>query len=286
MRRSMRESMQESATFLRNNRLAAVGAAVLVVLLVALSAPQWLSRYSPVAIDIFHKFAAPDVSHPLGTDAFGRDVFARLLFGARYTLLIGFGVVAVAFVAGTIYGTISGFFAGLVDQVMMRLVDAMLSFPSLVLAIALTATFGPSLGNAMLSVAIVLAPQFARLARAQAMAVAAQPFVTAAVAIGVPTRRILVQHVFLNGIGPLLVQGSLSVGSAILQTASLGFLGLGAQPPLPEWGSDLAANLAYIDDAPWVSLAPGVAIFLTVLACNLIGDALADWFDPRKRRER
>jgi peptide/nickel transport system permease protein len=277
--------MSELATFLRNNRLATAGGTILLVLCIATAVPQWLSPYSPVGIDIFHKFAAPGASHPIGTDAFGRDVFARLLFGARYTLLIGFGVVALAFIAGTIYGTVSGFFGGWTDDVMMRLVDAMLSFPSLVLAIALTATFGPSLGNAMLSVAIVLAPQFARLARAQALSVTAQPFVTAAIAIGVPTRRILVRYVFLNGIGPLLVQASLSVGSAILQTASLGFLGLGAQPPLPEWGSDLAANLASIDDAPWVSLAPGIAIFVTVLACNLIGDALADWFDPKKRRE-
>lgn len=278
--------MSAFRALLRDNRLATMGGAILLVLLIGMTVPEALSPYSPVGIDIFHKFAAPDRSHPLGTDAFGRDVFARLLYGARYTLLIGFGVVALAFVVGTIYGTVSGFFRGWVDPIMMRLVDAMLSFPSLVLAIALTATFGPSLGNAMLSVAIVLAPQFARLARAQAMAVAAQPFVTAAIAIGVPRRRILLQHVLLNGIGPLLVQGSLSVGSAILQTASLGFLGLGAQPPLPEWGSDLAANLAYIDDAPWVALAPGIAIFVTVLACNLIGDALADWFDPKKRGGR
>jgi peptide/nickel transport system permease protein len=278
--------MRDVADFLRSNRLATAGGLVLLALFIAMLVPQWFSHDSPIAIDIFHKFVPPSAAHPLGTDALGRDVFARLLFGARYTLLIGFGVVTLAFAAGTIYGTVSGFFGGMLDQAMMRLVDAMLSFPSLVLAIALTASFGPSLGNAMLSVAIVLAPQFARLARAQAMSVSSQPFVTAAISIGVPTPRILVRYVFLNGIGPLLVQASLSVGSAILQTASLGFLGLGAQPPLPEWGSDLAANIAYIDDAPWVSLAPGIAIFLTVLACNLIGDALSDWFDPRKRRER
>ncbi len=283
---TLREHIDGAREVLRDNRLAAVGGAILVALSIGLVLPRALSQYPPTAIDIFHKFAAPGWPHPLGTDAFGRDVFARLVFGARYTLLIGFGVVALAFAAGTIYGTISGFFGGFVDDAMMRLVDALLSFPSLVLAIVLTATFGPSLGNAMLSVAIVLAPQFARLARAQAISVAARPFVTAAISIGVPTPRILVRYVFLNGIGPLLVQASLSVGSAILQTASLGFLGLGAQPPAPEWGSDLAANLAYIDDAPWVSLAPGVAIFVTVLACNLIGDALSDRFDPRQRRER
>ena len=278
--------MGEFTAFLRSNRLATIGVVILCVLLIGVAVPGWLSAYSPIAIDVLHRFAPPGRLHPLGTDAFGRDVFARLVGGARSTLMIGFGVVALSFVAGTAYGTVSGFFGRRVDAVMMRLVDAMLSFPSLVLAIALTATFGPSLGNAMLAVAIVLAPQFARLARAQARAVTAQPFVTAAVAIGVPTPRILLRYVFLNGVGPLLVQASLSVGSAILQTASLGFLGLGAQPPSPEWGSDLASNLATIDDAPWVALAPGLAIFMTVLACNLIGDALADWFDPKKRRQR
>ena len=272
--------------FLRGNRLATIGVAILFALSIAVAFPSWLTTYSPIAVDVFHRFTPPGSAHWLGSDAFGRDVFARLVAGARTTLLIGFGVVALSFVAGTAYGTVSGYFGGLLDNAMMRIVDAMLSFPSLVLAIALTATFGPSLGNAMLAVAIVLAPQFARLARAQSLAVTAQPFVTAAVSIGVPTHRILLRYVLLNGIGPLLVQASLSVGSAILQTASLGFLGLGAQPPLPEWGSDLASNLATIDDAPWVALAPGVAIFATVLACNLIGDALADWFDPRTRRQR
>jgi peptide/nickel transport system permease protein len=269
--------------FLARNRPAAVAGLFLLALCIGMALPGALSPDSPIAVHIFHKFAAPDAAHPLGTDAFGRDVLARLLFGARYTMLIGFGVVALAFFFGVAFGTVAGYFGGRLDSVMMRLVDAMLAFPSLVLAIALTATFGPSLHNAMLSVAIVLAPQFARLARAQALGVTAQLYVTAAVSIGVPTHRILVHYVLRNGIGPLLVQASLAVGGAILQTASLGFLGLGAQPPTPEWGSDLASNLAYFDEVPWVVLAPGMSIFLTVLACNLIGDALAAWFDPRSR---
>ncbi len=275
--------MNDLRRFLARNRPAAVAGLFLLALCIGMALPGALSPDSPIAVHIFHKFAAPDAAHPLGTDAFGRDVLARLLFGARYTMLIGFGVVALAFFFGVAFGTVAGYFGGRLDSVMMRLVDAMLAFPSLVLAIALTATFGPSLHNAMLSVAIVLAPQFARLARAQALGVTAQLYVTAAVSIGVPTHRILVHYVLRNGIGPLLVQASLAVGGAILQTASLGFLGLGAQPPTPEWGSDLASNLAYFDEVPWVVLAPGMSIFLTVLACNLIGDALAAWFDPRSR---
>ena len=159
----------------------------------------------------------------------------------------------------------------------------MASFPALVLAIALAAALGPSLQNAMLAVSITLAPQFARLARGQALAIAARPYVEAAVAIGVSTPRLLFHYVLRNGIGPLLVQASLALGAAIVQTAGLGFLGLGAQPPAPEWGADVAANLQYIRGSPWVALAPGMAILLTVMAFNLIGDALADWVNPRKR---
>jgi peptide/nickel transport system permease protein len=168
----------------------------------------------------------------------------------------------------------------------MRCVDAVLSFPSLVLAIALAAVFGPSLHNAMLAVAITLAPRFTRVARSQALAIAVKPYVEAALAMGASTPRILVHYVFRNGVGPLLVQAALSVGSAILQTASLGFLGLGAQAPTPEWGADLAANLQYLDTAPWMVLAPGAAILLTVLSFNLISDALVDWLQPRQRRNR
>jgi peptide/nickel transport system permease protein len=181
-------------------------------------------------------------------------------------------------------GTVSGYCGGWIDSVIMRCVDAVLSFPALVLAIALAAAFGPSLENAMFAVAITLAPRFARVARTQAMAISVKPYVEAAVSMGVPTGRILTRYILRNGIGPLLVHASLSIGSAILQTASLGFLGLGAQAPLPEWGSDLAANLQYIDSAPWVALLPGTAILLTVLSFNLIGDALVDWLLPKGRK--
>ena len=193
--------------------------------------------------------------------------------------------VAIAFVVGVFFGTLAGYAGGVVDQVIMRIVDAMLSFPALVLAIALAAAFGPSLSNAMLAVAITLAPQFARVARSQALAISVKPYVEAAISLGLSDLRILWRYVFANGLGPLLVQASLSIGSAVLQTASLGFLGLGAQPPLAEWGADVSSNLQFMRESPWVALSPGMAILLVVLCFNLIGDSLADWFNPRRRSE-
>ncbi|MBM3522337.1 MAG: ABC transporter permease [Alphaproteobacteria bacterium] len=278
--------MEEIQHFLSRNRLAAAGGAVLLAMLLAIAVAPALIAHGPIAIDMSRKLAAPSLAHPLGTDFFGRDVLSRVLHGGRFTLAIGLGVVALAFVVGVAFGTLAGFAGGWIDMAIMRVVDAMLSFPSLVLAIALAASFGPSLSTAMLAVAITLAPQFARVARGQALAISVRPYVEAAIAIGVSTPRLLLRYVLRNGIGPLLVQASLALGSAILQTASLGFLGLGAQPPTPEWGADVAANMAYVREAPWVALAPGFAILLAVLSFNLIGDGLADWFNPRRRNTR
>ena len=278
--------MAELIHFLRNSGLAVVGLVILAVILLGVVFAPLIAEDSPIALDVARRLTPPGAAHLLGTDYFGRDVLARVLHGGRATLAIGIGVVVIAFVIGVPFGILAGYFGGPTDMIMMRLVDAMLSFPALVLAIALAAAFGPSLENAMLAVAITLAPQFARVARSQALAISVRPYVEAAVSIGVSTPRILRRYIFRNGIGPLLVQASLAIGSAILQTASLGFLGLGAQPPLPEWGADVSANLAYIRGSPWVALAPGVAILLTVLSFNLIGDALADWFNPRRRAAR
>jgi peptide/nickel transport system permease protein len=276
--------MRDALRFLSANPLATAGAALLGAILLAVLAAGLIAPASPIAIDMARKFVPPGFGHLLGTDFFGRDILSRVLHGGQATLAIGVGVVALAFVAGTALGLVAGFSGGWLDLLLMRLVDALLSFPSLVLAIALAAALGPSLQNAMLAVAIALAPQFARLARAQALSISVMPYVEAAVAAGSTTPTILLRHVLPNGLGPLLVQASLAIGSAILQTASLGFLGLGAQPPAPEWGADVAGNLQYLREAPWAALAPGTAILLAVLAFNLIGDALADWFNPRRRR--
>jgi peptide/nickel transport system permease protein len=210
-------------------------------------------------------------------------MLARVLYGGRATLAIGILVVGLALGIGVTAGTIAGFFGGWLDWSIMRIVDAMLSFPALVLAISLAAAFGPSLGNAMLAVALTLSPQFARLARAQAATLTGSLPVRAARSFGIPTHRILVHYVLRNGTGPLITQASLAIGTAILQVASLGFLGLGAQPPLPEWGADIAASLETVRSAPWVAAAPGAAILLAVLAFNLLSDSLAEYFNPRLR---
>ena len=275
--------MAEIAAFLRTNRLAALGLALLAAILVCVIAGPLVYEVSPTRLNILKRLAPPGPDFWLGTDALGRDVLARVLHGGRVTLVVGCGVVALAFVTGATIGMISGFAGGWIDVVVMRLADAMLSFPSLVLAIALAAAFGPSLENAMLAVAITLMPQFARVARAQAVSVSARPYVEAAVSLGLTRRRILLRYVFANGVGPLFVQATLALGAAILQTASLGFLGLGAQPPAAEWGADVSINLDFVRSAPWVALAPGAGILLAVMAFNLIGDGLAEWLDPRRR---
>jgi peptide/nickel transport system permease protein len=275
--------MAEIAAFLRTNRLAAFGLALLAAILVCVIAGPLVYEVSPTRLNILKRLAPPGPDFWLGTDALGRDVLARVLHGGRVTLVVGCGVVALAFVTGATIGMISGFAGGWIDVVVMRLADAMLSFPSLVLAIALAAAFGPSLENAMLAVAITLMPQFARVARAQAVSVSARPYVEAAVTLGLTRRRILLRYVFANGVGPLFVQATLALGAAILQTASLGFLGLGAQPPAAEWGADVSINLDFVRSAPWVALAPGAGILLAVMAFNLIGDGLAEWLDPRRR---
>jgi peptide/nickel transport system permease protein len=277
--------MSQFIAFLRRNPLATLGLTVLVLLVLAVVFGPMVSPYGPTRLDVLNKLQGPSFSHWLGTDSLGRDVLTRVLHGGRFTLAIGVGVVGIAFAVGVFFGTLAGFVGGAVDMVIMRFVDAILSFPALVLAIALAAAFGPSLNNAMLAVAITLAPQFARVARSQALSVSVKPYVEAAISLGLPTRRILWRYIFANGLGPLLVQASLSLGSAILQTASLGFLGLGAQPPLAEWGADVSANLQYLRESPWVALSPGMAILLAVLCFNLIGDGLADWFNPRRRNE-
>jgi peptide/nickel transport system permease protein len=277
--------MSEFFTFLRKNTLALAGSLILLALVLTIVFGPMITPYSPTKLDVLHKLAAPSFSHWLGTDAFGRDVLTRIMHGGRATLAIGVGVVAIAFIVGVSLGMLAGFAGGWTDSIIMRIVDAILAFPALVLAIALAAAFGPSLENAMLAVAITLAPQFARVARSQALSISVKPYVEAAISLGLPTPRILFRYVFINGLGPLLVQSTLALGSAILQTASLGFLGLGAQPPMAEWGADVSANLQYVRGAAWVALAPGMAILLAVLSFNLIGDSLADWFNPRRRSE-
>ena len=220
-------------------------------------------------------------SYPLGTDDVGRDVFSRLLYGARLSLAIGAMVVSLAFVVGTLLGLIAGFAGGIVEALIMRLMDVMLSLPTILLAIAIVAVLGPGLTNAMLAVAIVQLPGFVRLTRAAVLVELGKDYVLASRMAGAGRARLMFLTVLPNCLSPLIVQASLGFSSAILDTAALGFLGLGAQPPTPEWGTMLADALQFLQSAWWVVTFPGLAILLTVLGFNLIGDGLRDAFDPR-----
>ena len=220
-------------------------------------------------------------SYPLGTDDVGRDVFSRLLYGARLSLAIGAMVVSLAFVVGTLLGLIAEFAGGIVEALIMRLMDVMLSLPTILLAIAIVAVLGPGLTNAMLAVAIVQLPGFVRLTRAAVLVELGKDYVLASRMAGAGRARLMFLTVLPNCLSPLIVQASLGFSSAILDTAALGFLGLGAQPPTPEWGTMLADALQFLQSAWWVVTFPGLAILLTVLGFNLIGDGLRDASDPR-----
>ncbi|MEN3791511.1 ABC transporter permease subunit [Fulvimarina sp. MAC3] len=220
----------------------------------------------------------------LGTDAVGRDMLSRLIYGARYSLTIGLVVVTLAVTVGISIGLVAGYLRGWVDIVIMRLMDIILAFPSLLLALVLVAVLGPGLLNAMIAIALVLQPHFVRLTRASVMAEKQREYVTAAKVVGASPLRLMVVTILPNCLGPLIVQATLSFSSAILDAAALGFLGLGAQPPTPEWGTMLADAQEFVLRAWWVVTFPGLAILVTVLAINLVGDGLRDALDPKMKR--
>jgi peptide/nickel transport system permease protein len=226
---------------------------------------------------------APSTLHWLGTDDVGRDVLARVIFGARASLLAGVISVAIALLVGVPVGLISGYLGGFIDALFSRITDALLACPFLILAIALAAFLGPSLGNAMIAIGITTTPIFIRLTRGQVMAVKVEDYVEAARAVGNPHWRIALVHILPNILPPLLVQATLSIAAAIIAEAALSFLGLGQQPPAPSWGSMLNAAQRFLVNAPWMAIWPGLAIFLTVLSFNLVGDGLRDALDPRSR---
>ena len=266
---------------LRRNRLAVVGGAVLVgFLVVALLSPV-LAPHDPLAQDLYNRLAKPGLTHPFGTDDFGRDMLSRVMYGTRISLRVGLVAVVIALVLGTAIGLTAGYWGGSLDQGLMRLMDLMLAFPSILLAIGIVAVLGPGLENAMLAVGIVAVPQYARLVRASALRVREQDYVEAVRALGAGDLRILMFAVLPNCVAPLIVQSTLGLATAILDAAGLSFLGLGAQPPIPEWGAMLNGARELILTAPWLLTFPGSAILVTVLAFNLLGDGLRDALDPR-----
>ena len=266
---------------LLKNRLAAAGGVLLLgFLLLAVTAPLAAPR-DPYAQNLYERLQPPSLANPFGTDDFGRDVLSRVIHGARISLRVGVVAVLIALVLGVPIGLVAGYWGGALDQVLMRAMDLMLAFPSILLAIAIVAVLGPGLENAMLAVGIVAVPQYARLVRASALSVRGQDYVQAVRALGAGDFHILFFSVLPNCLTPLIVQSTLGLATAILDAAGLSFLGLGAQPPLPEWGAMLTGGRELVLRAPWVLTFPGVAIFLTVLAFNLLGDGLRDALDPR-----
>jgi len=234
--------------------------------------------------DLVNQLKEPSPEHPMGTDEQGRDVVNRIAQGAQASLGVGLSSVLIAVTIGTLLGLIAGFAGHWIDLVLMFLMDIMLSFPGLLLAIAVVALVGPGLRNSLLAIAVVSIPVYARIARSTVLSIKEQEYVTAARCVGAPSPRILFRHVFPNSLSPILVQGTLGIATAILEIAALGFLGLGQQPPYPEWGAMLADSVKYLTSgAWWVLLFPGLAIMLTVLGFNLLGDGLRDALDPRLR---
>jgi peptide/nickel transport system permease protein len=265
-------------------RKGAVFALVMIAIFVAAAvlAPL-ISPYNPDLQTWTAVRKAPSALHWFGTDDVGRDVLARVIFGARASLLAGVISVAIAVLVGVPVGLISGYLGGFVDALFSRITDALLACPFLILAIAFAAFLGPSLGNAMIAIGITTTPIFIRLTRGQVMAVKVEDYVEAARAVGNPHWRVALVHILPNILPALLVQATLSIAAAIIAEAALSFLGLGQQPPAPSWGSMLNAAQRFLVNAPWMAIWPGLAIFLTVLSFNLVGDGLRDALDPRSR---
>jgi peptide/nickel transport system permease protein len=262
---------------------AKVGLAITLSFLILTIAAPFVAPYDPYDQDLSGALSQPSAQHLFGADQYGRDVFSRVLYGSRTALLAIVVADGLALVLGCALGLVGGFMGGAVDAVVMRFVDVLLAFPYLLLALIIVAALGPSLTNSMIAIGIVYTPQYARLIRGQVLSVRAADYVRAARAIGTSRPRIMLRHVLPNSFSPVIVMATLQAGSVVVETAGLSFLGLGAQPPSPDWGALLADGHNYFLTAWWIATFPGLAIFCVVLGFNLIGDALRDQFDPRRR---
>lgn len=271
---------------LRSNRMAWIGAGLLALIVLAAALAPWLSPYDPLKQDILHRLEPPSEAHWLGTDSYGRDVLSRLFHGARISLLIGFLAVVAAMIAGSTLGILAGYIGGLFDQLVMGLVDVMLSFPTLLLGLMVAAMLGPSLENLIVAIAITETAPFTRVARAPTIAVKRRDFVEAGRALGFSPLRIMGVHILPNVLSDIVVVGSLWMASAIRTEASLSFIGLGVRPPTATWGGMIREGFDNILDGWWLAVFPSLAILLTVLALNIFGDALRDAIDPRLRKEQ
>jgi peptide/nickel transport system permease protein len=266
--------------FLRH-RLAVTGALLVALLAFVAVFGRAVAPYDPLGMDFGALFAPPSLAHPFGTDEFGRDIFSRVLYGARISLQVAFIAVGISGSAGVLLGLLAGFLGGWVDELVMRVMDVLFAFPAVLLAITVMAILGRGVGNAMIAIAIVYVPIFARVTRGAVISVRGREYVTAARALGKGQMGIMLRHVLPNSLGPIIVQTSLSLAFAILAEAALSFFGLGTQPPDPSWGRMLSEGRGFLRQAPWMGVFPGLAIMVSVMGFNFLGDGLRDLLDPR-----
>ena len=283
---SLTEARHDVRVFFRD-RLAVIGVAwIAFMIFVAIAAP-WIAPYPAQGQGASHlasRFEAPSAQHPFGTDNLGRDILSRVIFGARIPLIISSVVAAVVLLIGPLLGALAGYYGGWPDEIIMRITDVFLAFPALVLAMAMVAILGPNVRNLAIAITVTWWPWYTRLVRGMAVSLRERPYVEAAKTMGVRSPVIVLRHILPNAFGPVVVQITLDIGTVILEVAGLSFLGLGAQPPTPEWGLMVSDGVQYILAQWWISFFPGVAIFLLVLAFNLVGDGLRDVLDPRMKR--
>jgi ABC-type dipeptide/oligopeptide/nickel transport system permease subunit len=285
-----REIIQNFIYDFRQNLGALIGAIIIIVLIILAVFADFISpyHYTEMFSDTLKLPPAVlengNIDHILGTDDVGRDILSRLIYGSRISLFIGFFVVLLSSITGSLLGLIAGYFGGWIDQIVMRFVDIMLSLPSTLMAIVIVSILGPSLFNTIIAVGVISLPSFIRIVRASVLVEKNKQYVQATKTYGSSSWRIMVIHILPNCMAPLIVQGTLTFSNAILDAAALGFLGLGAQPPLPEWGTMLADSREFIESAPWMVTLPGLCILVVVLSFNLLGDGLRDAFDPKVKK--
>jgi len=266
---------------LSRSPLTLAGLTIIVLVLLVMVLAPWIAPFDPNALDLRARLAAPSAVHWLGTDQVGRDLLSRIIWGSRVSVTVGVAIVCFSMSIGTVLGAFSGLVGGRTDTVIMRLMDVLLSFPSFVMAMALAAALGPDLVNAMLAIAVVRIPFYVRLARGQALSLRERAYVKAAVTFGASKRQIVLRHIIPNAMAPIIVQSTLDIGGAILTAAALSFIGLGAQQPTAEWGAMVSSGRDFLLDQWWYPTFPGLAILVTAVGFNLLGDGLRDIFDPR-----
>ena len=271
--------------FVKNKKFTIFGIFAIIIVLVAIFAPIVSGGIDPTAGDLADAVKAPGSGHLFGTDKMGRDIYARVIYGSRVSLVSSFSIVLLAFGIGTFLGIIAGYFRGIVDTVIMRIADMMLAFPGLVLAMAVAGIMGASIRNAIFAIAIVTWPKYARLARSLVLKIRDRDYVAAAVVTGSRTPYILLRYMLPNVLPTLVITAATDIGSLMLELAGLSFLGFGAVSPTPEWGLMLSEGRAYMQSAPWLMIFPGLAIFITVVVFNMLGDSLRDILDPRSDEE-